>query len=261
MTEDQRIEDMLALAHRVRSRILVLIDEINAIPDELGPIANAFTTWRVALLTLIWDVSEAPLVLASSRSESYRAMRIITRSLFEYAVHLEFYVYDRIGAIRDWHNSQSWLKGVVKGGVGQPELLKMTKDERRAYNEMMRIDGAFEYSDFSFMLRTVFKRRGYDRKEVKRAVRQATNFYTVSSSLVHGSQGAFYDLFTHVTDSEWKLHHRSFRIDRARVVYEATSYLILALFAESLHRKKDLSADMHLRELDLITGDWEPILG
>lgn len=253
MTEEQRLSDAINLGHRVRARIENIIHELDDIPEQLGPLGSAHTSWRVGLLTLVWDVSDAALTLATARAKQLRAMRILTRSLYEYAIHLEFYAYEPIQGIRDWLNSQAWLKGIAKGAIDAEDLCKWTKDERRAYYEMIRADGKFEYQDFNRMLRRVFEGRGYTRKEVRKSARLGANFYAISSSFVHGSQGSFYDLFEQVSDhGPWRLNLRSFRLKEIQLVHEVVFYIILALFAESIHRKRDLGADIYWRELDLI---------
>jgi hypothetical protein len=87
MTEEQRTCDTIEVGERVRARIRKLVEELDSLPSEEGPITPALITWRIALLTLAWDVSEGPLTLATANSDQVRAMRILNRTLFEYAIH------------------------------------------------------------------------------------------------------------------------------------------------------------------------------
>jgi hypothetical protein len=257
MTNEQRYEDLIQLGHRLRARLRGFVEELNAIPDEQGPVGMALITWRVALLTLMWDVSEAPLTLAAARTEQIRAMRMLNRSLFEYALRLEYYAYDHRQASKDWINSEAWLKSVVKIIEGE-DIARWTKAERRAYNEMVKVQGEFEYQSLPAMLQTVFKGRSYPNRVRRKAVRHGTNFYSIASSFVHGSQGAFYDLFEQVFDGPAPLHLRSYRFTEFGMLHETLFYMILAVYAESCHRNADLGASMYWRELDLVSGKWIP---
>jgi hypothetical protein len=67
MTEEQRFEDMLKLGETVRARIRGIAEEMHALPERQGPLGSALETWRVALLTLAWDISEGALTLAATR--------------------------------------------------------------------------------------------------------------------------------------------------------------------------------------------------
>jgi hypothetical protein len=71
----RRIADMLALGRRVRNRLRDVANEIDALPEEEGPVAIALVTWRVALLMMCWDVSDAALALGEARGEHIRAIR------------------------------------------------------------------------------------------------------------------------------------------------------------------------------------------
>jgi hypothetical protein len=258
MTDEQRYQDLIDFGYRLRDRIRGFIDAVNAIPDEQGPVGMALTTWRVALLTLIWDVSEAPLTLAAARTQQIRAMRMLNRSLYEYALRLEYYAYDHRQASKDWINSEAWLKSVIKIVEGE-DITKWTKAERRAYNDMLKVQGEFEYQSLPALLQTIFKSRGYPNRERRKAVRHGMNFYSIASSFVHGSQGAFYDIFSDERPPE--LHVRSFRFTEQKMLHETLFYMILAIYAESHHRNQDLGANLYWRELDLISGDWTPTFG
>lgn len=149
------------------------------------------------------------------------------------------------------------MKQILKTGIDGGDLAKWTKAERRAYNDMVRYDGTFEYVGLGVMLKKVFEARGEVKKSLRRAVHAAANFYTIGSSFVHGSQGTFYDIFEQSAETgQWETHFRSLRLTEMHVLHETIFYMILAIFAESLHRQKDLGADMYWRELDLNSGEW-----
>ncbi len=48
MTDEQRYQDLIAFGYRLRDRIRGFIEEVNAMPDEPGPVQMALNTWRVA---------------------------------------------------------------------------------------------------------------------------------------------------------------------------------------------------------------------
>lgn len=149
MTPAQRYDDLIRLGHAIRSRIRTIADELNRLPNEEGPIGLALITWRVALLALTWDVSEAPLTLAAARTGQIRAMRMLNRSIYEYALRLEYYAYAHRRASEDWMNSPSWLKSILK--VSGDEMVTWTREERRAYNEMVKVQGEFAYESLPKM--------------------------------------------------------------------------------------------------------------
>ena len=96
------------------------------------------------------------------------------------------------------------------------------------------------------------------RKDVETAVRELNNFYGISSSFVHGSQGIFWDLLekcaarSAVAAARFVLSASR----KPRCSNETVSFLIQAVYAESVHRRRDLGYGVHRRERHLITGDW-----
>jgi hypothetical protein len=69
---------MYSLGQRVRERVKTLVEELEALPDEQGPSAQAIVTWRVCILILALDISEAPLVLCSTTPGQVRSVQILT---------------------------------------------------------------------------------------------------------------------------------------------------------------------------------------
>ena len=257
MTHDEQRDALTELAQRLRSRIRGLAEELDALPLEQDEKKQAVITWRCTLLALIWDVSEAPLTLAKTGTEQIRASRILTRCLLEYGMRLEYYFYEPEEAVRDSKNAEVWLRGIVKGGTTSSDLARWNKEQLRAYNEMMKVRGEVKYQELRTMSRKVYEGRGHAKKDVERAVRELNNFYGISSSFVHGSQGIFWDLLESAPSGEpWPLHFRSFRLTQAQVLNETVNFLIQAVYAESVHRRRDLGYGMYRREQDLITGDW-----
>jgi hypothetical protein len=122
---------------------------------------------------------------------------------------------------------------------------------------MLKVDGDFEYPSLNEMLAKVFRSRGLTSSERRTAVKHANNFYSIASSLIHGGQGAFYDLMEEQPDfAPAILHLRSYRLNAVRVMHDSIFYLTLCIFAESLHRGEYLGADMYWRELELTSGIW-----
>jgi hypothetical protein len=124
---------------------------------------------------------------------------------------------------------------------------------------MTSVPGRFEYGVIRPMLKRVLERRNRSQDAgdaVETGLRASETFYDIASSFIHGSQGAFYDLFDQDANTgAWQLHCRSLRLTETALLHETVFYLILILFAESIHRQKDLGADMYWRELDLISGE------
>jgi len=157
MTTQERIADLVTLGEELRSRIISIAMKLDSLPIQPDRTTQAVITWRVTLLALIWDVAEAPLTLAITRTKQFRALRILARVLFEYSIRLEYYAYEGTRALIDWENSEAWLKGIVKRGTDAKDLSQWTREERRAYNEMIKVDGKFNYQDITVMVCRVFE--------------------------------------------------------------------------------------------------------
>jgi len=264
LTNEERFDGMLALGERVRARIRAIADEIHNQPEKHGPIDAALETWRVALLNLAWDVSEGAFTLAATRKQQVRAMRILNRCIYEYAVRLEYYAIERVTAIEDWIKSRAWLAKLVSRGIDEKDKANWDAETHQAYADMVSASGKLRRHKHTDMLKRILEARGHDQENAEKGVEHGENFYSIASSFVHGSEGVFYDMFSLEPGSEsWKLHDRSLRLGEYDMLHEAVFYLILMLFAESMHRGKDLGAHSYWRELDLTSGKWEqtPKLG
>jgi hypothetical protein len=65
-----------------------------------------------------------------ARASSLRADP--NRSLFEYAIRLEYYLYAPGRAVKDWINAAAWLKMIVKV-VSDNDMATWTRAERDQY--------------------------------------------------------------------------------------------------------------------------------
>jgi hypothetical protein len=240
--DSQAIEDMLALGRRVRERLRAVAHEIDALPEEEGPVAIALVTWRVALLIMSWDVADGALSLGEARGEHIRAIHMLNRSLFEYAIRLEYYAYTHREAVKDWVNAEAWLKMIVKG-TDAADMATWNREERHAYNQMIKVEGEFEYPSLPQMLQRVFRGRGYSKNWRRNGLKTAGRFYSMQENFAPA-----------------KLHFRSYRVPELLVVRLNVHYLIQVLYAESIHRGEDLGCHMYWRELELIHGEWDPSL-
>lgn len=156
ISDADRIRDPVALGNRVRARIKILIDELDALPEEPGPVGLALITWRVCLLVLIWDVSEAPLTLGLANTGQIRAIRMLNRPLFEYGIRLEYYAYATRDAVKDWMNAEAWLKTAVRV-IDDKDMVTWARAERHYYYQMLKVEGDFEYPSVSSMIARVFR--------------------------------------------------------------------------------------------------------
>lgn len=157
--DKDEVRDLIALGHRVRMRIRSLAEDVDALPEEMGPVGAALATWRVTLLALAWDISEAALVLGESSTNQVRAIRMLNRSLFEYALRLEYYAVDHRAATKDWINSQAWLKIVVRT-IDPDDKKDWSKNDLRLYNDVMKHENPFEFSAVKDRMPTIWHLSG-----------------------------------------------------------------------------------------------------
>jgi hypothetical protein len=163
--------------------------------------AKATWMWLVTLGTLAWDVSGSAILLFTHREN--RAARILTRSLVDYGVRLEFYGMDSAAALHDFNTSMGAMRRFLQPALNS---LRTNPDwpmlEALFIGETPKRSGRTTKTMMSRIFEAVDPTRreqlleyAYDRE------------YGIGSALSHGNEGSIWDVFSDVTgaakDHQW----------------------------------------------------------
>ena len=165
------------------------------LPDERQ---KTILLWRILLLGLSSDVGSSVIRLAQLKHENHaRAMRMLDRSLFEYGLRLEFYVFCPEHAIKHAENFRTWWGVLLKSSQAFMDVRMLTKEERRYMNEIIKEMDTLDIPAIRYMLLRVLTINGYVGAERKRLTKWLLreSITNIGSALIHGSQGAFADFF------------------------------------------------------------------
>lgn len=237
-----------------------LVSDLLETPNLPDDQSKTLLLWRILLLAISADVGLSIYRLAESAADDHaRAMRMLDRSLFEYGLRLEYYVFYPEAAVRHAKNLSAWWATLVKASQQFVDFANLSREERHYFAEVMRNMEDLEYPAIRYMLRQCLAKNGYKGGERKRRFQWLIgNYYHIGSALIHGSQGAFYDFFAHNPQtSGFAFTPKSVRHPLDKTLLNSAIHLIGTLSSEEKHRRAYLGTDMYYRELEFITGRWE----
>jgi len=205
-------------------------------------------TWRLLLLALTEDVVGSIISLGKLEDENHaRALRMLDRSVFEYGLRLEYYVFCPEDAVAHGSNLKNWWGVLIKASAPYMVIESFTKDEKERLDAAISDAGDIYFPKIQAMLNYCLKKNGYKSGERKRRSRWIlSNYYQLGSALVHGSQGAFIDFFAKnpATDA-FAYTPKSSRFTVYDTLFNTALNLIGIVGSEEKFRKTNLAVDMY----------------
>jgi len=254
-----KVADLLAFLERLCDRLDSLALELVTSPPIADETTKTVMLWRILLLAISSDVGRSVIRLGQLRDENHaRAMRMLDRSLFEYGLRLEYYIFRPDEALKHGKNLSAWWGVLLKASQPYMKMESLTKEERRRLSDAINNIEGLEIPAIHYMLRCCLTMNGFKGGERKRRMNWLlSNYYHIGSSLIHGSQGAFLDFFgKNPASGEIAYTHKSARYSVGDTLFNSGIHLIGTISSEEKHRKKYLGVDMYYREFELTTGRW-----
>jgi hypothetical protein len=186
---------------------------------------------------------------------------MLDRSIFEYGLRLEYYIFYPEEAVLHGTNLKIWWGVLVKASAPYLNLDGLSKEEREQLDRAIEDAGDLQYPNIQLMLNRCLKKNGFRSGERKRRARWIlSNYYQLGSALIHGSQGAFIDFFAkNPSTGEIAYTPKSNRYGVYDALFNVALNLIGTIGSEEKYRKKDLAVDLYYRDFELLTGRWEYI--
>lgn len=234
MAIDQ-LADLLDFAEELCIRVDSLVVELVRTPNLPDEKAKTVLLWRILLLAISADVGRSILRLGQLRDENHaRAMRMLDRSLFEYGLRLEYYIFCPDDALKHGANLQTWWGVLLKASQPYMPTDTLTKDERRQLSDIIKSMGDLEIASIRFMLRLSLTNNGFKGGERKRRMNWLLgNYYHIGSALIHDSQGAFMDFFSkNPSSGEIAYTRKSVRHSVGDTVFNSVLHLIGVISSE-----------------------------
>jgi len=194
--EESRLD---LLSQQCRDHIKAIVDHL-LLHEQDTPLSKAVWTWAVTLGTLAWDVSGSALLLFGFRD--FRAGKILSRALVDYAIRLEYYTYDPDKALEDFKNAPTSLWKFIRPN----QALASDNSDWPAIKAFLHGDNNLIKRQTSQMMRRNFEAAAEDPTRVTQMIEYMYDReYGIGSALAHGNQGSIWDVFADLT-GEAKLH-------------------------------------------------------
>ena len=256
----KQVSELSRFIQTLSARINTLVSDLVRTPTLPDDQSKTILLWRILLLAISADVGFSIHRLAEHPAEDHaRAMRMLDRSLFEYGLRMEIYVFYPEVAVRHAQNLSAWWAILVKASQQFMDFASLTREERHYFSEVIRNMDDLEYPAIEYMLRHCLAKNGYKGGERKRRQQWLLgNYYHIGSALIHGSQGAFYDFFANNPQTNgFAFTPKSVRHPLGKTLLNSAIHLIGTISSEEKHRRRYLGTDMYYRDLEFITGRWE----
>lgn len=232
---ERDIADLLGLGERLRARIDQRIDYLKR-QDRVISVQQQFViTWTLALMILAWDVSDSILTLARNGNH-VRAIQILSRALFEYATRLEFYYWFPEDAEKHGMNSVDWLAQVIQKNSYRYDLDNIPPEQRANIENLLAHQANVIKPQFLQMLERIYKKRGHSPEEVTRlCASQYNDFYAAASSMIHGNQGVYPEMFYKDATGGYEARHKAIDSDQTVALKNVVAFLLRMNYAFCLH--------------------------
>jgi hypothetical protein len=229
-------DDLFQFGNALRSEILEWIRYLETLPSQDDPRAESIIIWMRTLCATIWDTSESVLHLLVAERNHLRAVKILNRSLFEYALKLKYFSYCPDEATSSLKQVRIHL-GRMTNATPQnfsPEM--MSAENRKTYDDLLAASREkFTFAKITANIKVVLEKEG----RAAEIPALLDNYYAAASGFVHGSETLILDVWRQHGGHKDTIELKSQRLYTVAAFDETIRSLLETLQGISVHLKHD----------------------